>query len=101
MAGWLPAYTGVFSAVTCAILRRAQELNHSNHLYTQVPLVFFYGHVTPNDAPELYRYLVDRVSSVLDRRAETSPEVRGTHGRLVGSSWEARGHLKTSWAAFE
>jgi polyribonucleotide 5'-hydroxyl-kinase len=41
-----------------------------------VPLVFYYGHVTPGDAPELYRYLVDRMASVLDRRADASPEVR-------------------------
>jgi polyribonucleotide 5'-hydroxyl-kinase len=40
-----------------------------------VPLVFYYGHTTPSDAPELYRYLVDRMASVLDRRAESSPEV--------------------------
>ncbi|KAI8469168.1 MAG: Pre-mRNA cleavage complex II protein Clp1-domain-containing protein [Monoraphidium minutum] len=42
---------------------------------TQVPLVFFFGHASPADAPELYKYLTERLASVLERRAESSPEV--------------------------
>lgn len=62
----------------------------TNNTTLQVPLVFYYGHATPGDAPELYRYLVDRMASVLDRRAEASPEVGGrvTPG-ATGDNWAA------------
>ncbi|GBF95017.1 hypothetical protein Rsub_07518 [Raphidocelis subcapitata] len=65
----------------------------------QVPLVFYYGHVTPSDAPELYQYLVDRVAGVLDRRAEASPEVAAagmvvnTLGWVEGLGYELLLHV--------
>lgn len=71
----------------------------------QVPLVFFYGHATPSDAPELYRYLVDRMASVLDRRAESSPEVAAagmvinTLGWVEGLGYELLLHVVRSMKA--
>ena len=41
----------------------------------EVPLVYFYGHTTPSEHPELYKALVDRLADLLDRRARASPEV--------------------------
>eukprot|EP00878_Enallax_costatus_P020432 GHUV01021603.1.p1 GENE.GHUV01021603.1~~GHUV01021603.1.p1 ORF type:complete len:399 (+),score=77.73 GHUV01021603.1:540-1736(+) len=56
---------------------------------TAAPLVYYFGHVTPSPAgilpqDELYRYLVDRVSSVLDNRASSSPEVAAS-GMVINS----------------
>lgn len=44
-------------------------------LPVEVPLVYFYGHTTPSEHPELYKALVDRLADLLDRRARASPEV--------------------------
>lgn len=48
---------------------------------SSVPLVYFYGHASPSDNPELYRALVARLADVLDRRAEKDP--RSAAGGLV------------------
>ena len=40
----------------------------------EVPLVYYYGHVSPADNPELYKFLVERLASLLDRRAEAWPQ---------------------------
>ncbi len=38
-----------------------------------LPLVFYYGHQTPTENPELYRALVERMSSILDKRVRPLP----------------------------
>ena len=43
-------------------------------LPVEVPVVYFYGHTTPTEHPELYMFLVDRLAHLLDRRARTSPQ---------------------------
>jgi len=42
-----------------------------------LPLVFYYGHQTPTDNPELYRAIVEQISSILDKRVWTSRQVYG------------------------
>ena len=42
-------------------------------LPVEVPLVYFYGHVSPADNPELYKFLVERLAALLDKRAEARP----------------------------
>ena len=44
-------------------------------LPVEVPIVYFYGHTTPSEHPELYMFLVDRLASLLDKRSRTSPQV--------------------------
>ena len=44
-------------------------------LPVEVPLVYFYGHTTPSEHPELYKALVDRLAALLDERARSSPQV--------------------------
>ncbi len=40
-----------------------------------LPLVFYYGHQTPTENPELYRAIVERMSNILDKRvSEASAE---------------------------
>ena len=36
-----------------------------------LPLVFYYGHQTPTENPELYRALVQRMSAILDKRVSS------------------------------
>jgi polyribonucleotide 5'-hydroxyl-kinase len=48
---------------------------------SSVPLVYFYGHASPSDNPELYRALVARLAAVLDQRAERDP--RAAAGGLI------------------
>jgi polyribonucleotide 5'-hydroxyl-kinase len=48
---------------------------------SSIPLVYFYGHASPSDNPELYRALVARLADVLDRRAEKDP--RAAAGGLI------------------
>ena len=38
-----------------------------------LPLVFYYGHQTPTENPELYRAVVERMSSILDERVRPLP----------------------------
>ena len=45
-------------------------------LPVEVPLVYFFGHATPADHSELYKLLVDRLATLMDRRAKFNPEVR-------------------------
>eukprot|EP00877_Chromochloris_zofingiensis_P009318 jgi/Chrzof1/463/Cz01g16220.t1 len=59
----------------------------------QVPLVYYYGNTSPADAPELYKFLLERLSSVLDRRAERSPEVAAAGMVINAFGWfEGLGH---------
>ena len=37
-------------------------------LPADVPLVYFYGHASPAEGPELYAHLVERLAAVLERR---------------------------------
>ncbi len=37
-------------------------------LPADVPLVYFYGHASPSEGPELYAHLVERLAAVLERR---------------------------------
>jgi len=37
-----------------------------------MPFVLFYGHASPSDNPELYKFLLDRMAAVLERRAAAS-----------------------------
>ena len=51
-------------------------------LPVEVPLVYFFGHATPADHSELYKLLVERLASLLDRRAKSSVEVSSLRYRL-------------------
>ena len=44
-----------------------------------VPLVFSYGHATPSENPELYRFIVDRLGTILNLRAEVASDAFGTY----------------------
>lgn len=48
-------------------------------LVVEAPLAYFYGHLTPSDNPELYKFLLDRLASVLTRRAASNAKVRCMH----------------------
>jgi len=52
-------------------------------LPVEVPLVYFYGHTTPSDHPELYKALVDRLGQLLDDRAKSSPQVHAEQSLLM------------------
>lgn len=39
-------------------------------LSTEIPLVYFYGHSNADANPHLYKYLVERMAAVLDRRTQ-------------------------------
>ena len=52
-------------------------------LPVEVPLVYFYGHTTPSDHPELYKALVDRLGQLLDDRAKSSPQVHAEQSLLT------------------
>ena len=45
----------------------------------QVPLVFYYGHASPTENPELYRHLVEQLAQLLDRREALNAEARPPH----------------------
>ncbi|DBB13652.1 TPA: hypothetical protein ACH3X3_000674 [Trebouxia sp. C0006] len=53
-------------------------------LPVEVPLVYFYGHTTPSDHPELYKALVDRLGQLLDDRAKSSPQT-GAAGMMINT----------------
>lgn len=53
----------------------------------EVPLVFFFGAVTPSENPELYKYLVGRLAAVLERRAAASPEARAAGMMINTMGW--------------
>ncbi|WIA39224.1 hypothetical protein OEZ86_005348 [Tetradesmus obliquus] len=72
---------------------------------TQAPLVYFFGHTSPDKQEELYRYLVDKLCSVLDSRASSSPEVAAagmvvnTMGYVDGLGYELLLHAIKSLKA--
>jgi hypothetical protein len=47
-------------------------------LPTDIPLVYYYGHTTPETNPDLYRYLVERLASLMDRRTQQNAKVPPT-----------------------
>lgn len=47
-------------------------------LPVEVPLVYFFGSPSPTDNLALYRYIVERLAAVLNKRASLSPPVRLT-----------------------
>ena len=50
-----------------------------------LPLVFYYGHQTPTENPELYRALVQRMSAILDKRVSSC--FGNTNLRVPSLSW--------------
>ncbi|BDA46117.1 Protein CLP1 homolog [Coccomyxa sp. Obi] len=61
-------------------------------LPTEVPLVYYYGHQTPSDNPDLYKFLVERLADVLSRRANVDVQAAGvvinTMGFIEGLGYE-------------
>ncbi|CAL5227893.1 g10934 [Coccomyxa viridis] len=57
-----------------------------------LPLVFYYGHQTPTENPELYRAVVERMSSILDKRENVDVQAAGliinTMGFIEGLGYE-------------
>lgn len=66
---------------------------------TEVPLVFFHGHAAPADAPELYKFLVERAAAALDRRSEAGARaaadglVANTLGWIDGAGYDILLHV--------
>lgn len=51
---------------------------------SDVPLVYYLGHLTPSDNPSLYRFLVERLAHVLDLRCEKDSSVNAA-GLIINS----------------
>ena len=68
----------------------------------EMPLVFFYGHASASDNPELYNFLVDRLAAVLEKRAESNPKasasglIINTMGWVDGLGYELASHAISS-----
>ena len=53
-------------------------------LPADIPLVYYYGHTTPEVNPQLYRSLIERMASMLERRTQQNAKVFNmTQGRLT------------------
>ncbi|KAG1674622.1 hypothetical protein FOA52_001871 [Chlamydomonas sp. UWO 241] len=71
----------------------------------EMPLVYFFGHATPSDNPELYKFLVDRLAAVLEQRAEANPKaaasglIINTLGWIDGLGYELQLHAISSMKA--
>ena len=67
-----------------------------------MPLVFFYGHASPSDNPDLYRFLVDRLASILQKRTESNPKaaasglIINTFGWVDGLGYDLQVHAISS-----
>ena len=46
-------------------------------LPAEVPLVYFYGHANADANPDLYKFLVERLANLLDRRTQQNSKVLG------------------------
>ena len=44
-------------------------------LPADIPLVYYYGHTTPEVNPNLYKSLVERMASMLERRTQQNAKV--------------------------
>lgn len=68
----------------------------------EMPLVFFFGHASAADNPELYNFLVDRLAAVLERRADANPKaaasglIINTMGWVDGLGYELASHAISS-----
>ena len=68
----------------------------------EMPLVYFFGHASPSDNADLYRFLVDRMASILHKRAESSPKaaasglIVNTLGWIDGLGYELQLHAISS-----
>lgn len=68
----------------------------------EMPLVFFFGHASPSDNADLYRFLVDRMANILHKRAESSPRaaasglIINTLGWIDGLGYELQLHAISS-----
>lgn len=49
-----------------------------------VPLVYFFGHNTPSHNPRHYKYLVERLAAMLDKRSVKN-EVAGAAGLFINT----------------
>ncbi|MEW5303064.1 MAG: hypothetical protein WDW36_005793 [Sanguina aurantia] len=71
----------------------------------EAPLVYFFGHASPGDNPDYYRYLIDRLSSILDRRCELDPAagssgmIINTFGWVDGPGYELQRHVIQAFKA--
>ncbi|KAL6754165.1 Pre-mRNA cleavage complex II protein Clp1-domain-containing protein [Haematococcus lacustris] len=70
-----------------------------------LPLVHFFGHTSPGDAPELYKYLLDRMALTLERRNASNPQaaasglVINTLGWVDGLGYELQLHAIQAFQA--
>ena len=59
-------------------------------LPVEIPLVYYYGHTSPETNPDLYRTLVSRMAAMLDRRTQQNTKVRGCHWPAFDTSITSR-----------
>lgn len=68
----------------------------------EVPLVYWFGHTTPDDNPDYYRFLVERMAGLVDQRAQASVGARAagmvvnTMGWIEGQGYKLLLHAATT-----
>ena len=103
---WGPGQGGIVAPGSIAATPVEAPVDIEEGMPVEVPLVYYYGHVSPADNPELYKFLVERLASLLDRRAEAWPSALAQHPFQGSSACSNAGALlwprvahRTFWAS--
>ncbi|KAK9818033.1 hypothetical protein WJX72_005994 [[Myrmecia] bisecta] len=93
-SGWAPTMVDLDigqGSITCPGTIGATpieaQVDIEEGLPVEVPLVYFYGHASPAENPEMYKFLVDRLASLLDKRAQSNAAVRAAGMVINTMGW--------------
>ena len=93
-AGWAPTFAdldigqGAVTVPGCIAATPVEApIDIEEGLPTDAPLVYYYGHLTPSDNPNLYKHLVERLAAVLDARSAADPAARSAGMMINSMGW--------------
>ncbi|KXZ44284.1 hypothetical protein GPECTOR_70g515 [Gonium pectorale] len=105
-SGWQPVFVdldvgqGTITVPGClAALPLEQPADVADGWSADIPLVFYYGHSSPGENPQLFKTLCDKLAALLARRAAADPRAAAsgvlinTFGWVDGLGYELQKHI--------
>ena len=94
--GWSPLFVdldlgqnniGPPSTIGAVQVDRALDATDGFVNLTDLPLVYFHGDTSPGNNPDLYKHLVEKLSTMVDQRGNTNPDSRSSGLVLNTMGW--------------
>jgi len=98
--GWAPLFVdldpgqgGITCPATIGAVPVDRPIDAQEGVPLEMPLVYFHGDASPGNNPDLYRYLVERMATMLDARHASNPAARAAGVVINTMGWvEGQGY---------